>query len=85
MWCGVSGSNLNAPRVIEGRAEGPYYRNFLGSELPLYLEDMPPTRRGRMCQRHEMASPHFGTEETEFLNKSYEGRWDWKAMAGGLT
>jgi hypothetical protein len=27
-----------------------------------------------MCQRHEMASPHFGTEEIEILNKNYEGR-----------
>jgi len=43
MWCGVSDSNLTEPRVIEGRVTGPYYRNFLGNELPLYLEDMPLT------------------------------------------
>ena len=35
---------------------------------------MPLTRQGRMCQRHDMASPHFGTEETEFLKENYEGR-----------
>jgi hypothetical protein len=78
MWYGLSDSNLTGPRVIEGRVTGPYYRNFLGNELPLYLEDMPLTRRRRMCQRHEMESPHFGTEETEFLNKNYEGRWTGK-------
>jgi len=71
----VSGSNLTGPRVIEGRVTGPYYRNCLGNELPLYLEDMPLTRRGHMCQRHEVASPHFGTEETEFLYENCEGRW----------
>ena len=75
MWCGVSGSNLNAPRVIEGRATGLYYRNFLGKVLHLYLEDKLLTRRGRMCHPHEMASPHIGTEETELLNKNCEGRW----------
>jgi hypothetical protein len=74
MWYGVSDSNLTGPRVIEGRVTGQYYRNFLGNELPLYLEDTPLTRQGRMCQRHEMASPHFCTEETEFLNTNYEGR-----------
>jgi len=61
-------------RVIEGRVTGSYYRNFLGNELPLYLEDMPLTRRGRMCQRHEEASPHFGTQDTQLLNKDYEER-----------
>jgi hypothetical protein len=72
MWCGVSGSTVTGPRFIEGRVAGPYYRNFLGNELPLYLGDTPLTRRGRMCQRHEVASPHFGTE---VLYENYEGRW----------
>jgi hypothetical protein len=74
MWCGVSGSNLTGPRVIEGRVTDPYYRNYLGNKLPLYLEDTSLTRRGRMCQRHKMASPHFGTEEIEFFNDNYAGR-----------
>ena len=75
MWCGVFGSNVTGPRFIEGRVTGPYYRNFLGNELPLYLEDTPLKRRGRMCQRHEVASPHCGTEETEVLYENYEERW----------
>jgi hypothetical protein len=28
-----------------------------------------------MCQRHKMASPHFGTEEIEFFNDNYAGQW----------
>jgi len=75
MWCGVSGSNLTEPRVIDGRVTDPYYRNYLRDELPLYLENMPLTRRGHMCQRHEMASPHFGKKEIEIFNENYEKRW----------
>ena len=42
---------------------------FLEKELPLYLEDMPLAKRGRICLEHERAPPHFGREKTEFFSK----------------
>jgi hypothetical protein len=74
-WCEVLGSCLIEPHIFKGHHTAAYYKNFLQNDLPLYLEQVPLSRRGQMWIQHDEASPHFATEVTDFLSDSYHGRW----------
>jgi hypothetical protein len=41
VWCGILGNNLIRPQVSMGCLTAAHYRNFLGKELLLHLEDVP--------------------------------------------
>jgi hypothetical protein len=68
VWCGGLGNTLIGPLAIKGHFTAPYYRNFLSSELPLYLQDAPLVAQGQMWLQHHRTHPHFGTEVMEFFN-----------------
>jgi hypothetical protein len=44
---------LIGPDAIEGRVTDPYYRNFVETELPLHLENMPLAARWPISLQHE--------------------------------
>jgi len=51
--------------MFTGDVNSPYYKTFLGSKVPLYL-DLPCVTRGKMWLQHDGAFPHFGREVKEF-------------------
>jgi hypothetical protein len=52
-----------------------YYKNFLETELPLYLEGVPLATQRRIWLQYDGAPPNYGRALMEFLNEYYEGRW----------
>lgn len=46
------------PYVIEGNLNGSTYLEFLPTQLPLLLEEIPLTRRLNFWLQHDGAPPH---------------------------
>jgi hypothetical protein len=67
--CGISGDNLIGPDAIEGRVTSPYYKNFVETELPLHLENMPLPTLGQISYQHDGGQPPFGRALTKFWTK----------------
>jgi hypothetical protein len=55
-------------RFIKGHLTASYYRNFLGNELSLYLEELHLATQGQMWLQIDGAPPQLGREVIEFFN-----------------
>lgn len=92
VWCGMIGSQLIGPHIFEGKLTGNVYANFLKTELPLLLEDVPLKTRLRMLLQQDGAPPHYSREVKDYLNQEFPERWigrggpqAWPARSPDLT
>ena len=75
VWAGIIGKNLLGPVELPQRLNGQQYMDFLMTELPNLLDEVPIGNRINMWFMHDGAPPHFALGVREFLNDRYPGRW----------
>jgi hypothetical protein len=68
VWCGLLGSYLIGPHFFKGHLTKAFYREFLQSHLPLYLENVPLAIRCLWMQ-HDGTAPHATREVTALHNE----------------
>jgi hypothetical protein len=90
IWCGVFGSQVIGPFVLEDRLIYERYHRFLEDELP--LSDVPLHIRREPWLRQDGAPPYFGRQVTVFLNQHFQNHWigrqgpvPWPPMSPDLT
>ena len=92
VWCGKVGDQLVGPHFFEGKLNGPRYREFLETDLPFLLENVPLAVRQQMWFQHDGCPAHYSGVAREVLDRDYNGRWigregpvNWPARSPDLT
>lgn len=92
VWCGIIGSKLIGPHIIEGNLNGEKYRDILENELPTLLEDLSLEVRNIMWFQHDGCPAHYSLVARETLDRKFSDRWigragpvNWPARSPDLT
>ena len=75
IWAGIVGNCLIGPVVLPNRLTGQQYLNFLQTDLPALLEEVPFDHRAGMIYQHDGAPPHFFRPVREYLDEVFPNRW----------
>lgn len=86
------GTKVIGPYFFDARLDGRVYLEFLDTEVPLLLEDIPLDVRRQMWFQHDGAPPHSSGPVVNWLNENYLDRWigrggpvPWPARSPDLT
>jgi len=74
IWCGVVGSQVIGPFVLEGRFTSERYLNFLERGMPVLLEGVPLHIGRELWLQQDCAHLHFGRQKHVFLNEHFRNR-----------
>ena len=92
VWAGVIGNNLIGPFILPPRLNSNNYLDFLQTQLPELLEDIPLLQRMNHYYQHDGAPCHYGTNVKNWLDATYPNRWigrngpiHWPARSPDLT
>ena len=75
VWAGIIGDFLLGPIFLPPTLNGNNYTQFLETQLPILLEDVPLQIRNQMWFMQDGAPAHFSRIAREFLNNNYTNRW----------
>jgi len=75
VWCGLLGNKLIGPYFYQNNLNGTQFLNFLRSELPTLLEDVPLRQRQRMILQLDGCPAHNSLKVRQYLNRHYRDRW----------
>lgn len=92
VWCGLIGSNLIGPIIIEGNLNGQKYCQLLEQDLPVLLEELNLQLRQTMWFQQDGCPAHFSRAARTVLDGQFPGRWigrggpvNWPARSPDLT
>lgn len=75
VWCGILGGNIIGPYFFHQPLNGNAFLEFLVSQLPNLLEDVPLDLRQNMFLQLDGCPAHFAVNVREHLNAAFPQRW----------
>lgn len=75
VWCGVVGDHLIGPYFIDGNLNAEKYSQFLTTDLPVLLEEVPLQIRLAMWYQHDGCPAHFAYAVRDILNRLFPNKW----------
>ena len=92
VWCGIYNGQIIGPYFFDGHLTGGVYNEFLTTQLPILLEDVPLHNRHTMWYQHDGCPAHNAGINRQELNTTFPGRWigrggpvHWPARSPDLT
>jgi len=75
VWCGIFYDTLIGPFFFVDNLNGDKYLEFLKTELPILLEDIPLSRRKNLVWQQDGAPAHNKNTVIQYLNCTFGTNW----------
>jgi len=92
VWAGIMGTNILGPVILPDILNGASYLEFLSTNIPDFLEEVPLAERNKIIFQQDGAGPHNARVVTNYLNGQFPDRWmgrhgpiHWPARSPGLN
>jgi len=75
VWAGIMGTNILGPVILPDILNGASYLEFLATNIPDFLEEVPLADRNKIIFQQDGAGPHNARAVTNYLNGQFPDRW----------
>lgn len=75
VWCGIFYDTLIGPFFFSENLNGDKYLEFLKTELPILLEDIPLSRCKHLVWQQDSAPAHNKNTVIQHLNSTFGTNW----------
>jgi len=74
VWAGIMGTNILGPVILPNILNGASYLEFLETNIPDFLEEVPLADRNKIIFQQDGAGPHNARAVTNYLNGQFPDR-----------